>query len=89
MGLSIEMNNQQRGYFEDNKEKIIKQIDSAIEEWKRQEIEWPTDRSEDIEYTLNIRKLVTEGTWDEAVEMAHSMDSEPREMLPYQFWHFE
>jgi len=83
------MNNQQIGYFEDNKEQIIRELDEAVEVWKRQEIEWPTDRSEDIEYTLNIRKLVAEGTWDEAVKMAHSMDSEPREMLPYQFWHFE
>lgn len=83
------MNNQQIGYFEDNKEQIIKDLDGTIEEWKRQEIEWPTDRSEDIEYTLNIRKLVTEGTWSKAVEMAHGMDSEPREMLPHHFWHFE
>ena len=81
------MNNQQIGYFEDNKEQIISELDQAVKVWKRQEIEWPTDRSEDIEYALNIRHLVIEGKWVEATKMAHGMDSEPREMLPYQFWH--
>ena len=76
-------------YYETNMVYIKDILNLAINEWKRQEIDWPTDRSEDIQYVQKMLQLVEERKWKEAKDMAFSMDSEPREMLPGHFWEYD
>ena len=76
-------------YYETHIDAIKKDLNLAIKEWKRQEVDWPTDRSEDIQYAEKMLQLVEERKWKEAKDMAFSMDSEPRELLPGHFWYYD
>ena len=92
------MNNTEKGYYLDHFDVIVKELKFIITSFMMVAMSYSIESGEEVETTTRyqdaqdvqaILDAVEEHKWEEAKELAHSMDTEPREHLPGHFWEYD
>jgi hypothetical protein len=92
------MNNTEKGYYLDHFDAIVKELKLIITSFLAVAMSYSIESGEEVETTTryhdaqhveSILNAVKEHKWEEAKDLAHSMDTEPREHLPAHFWEYD
>ena len=90
------MNNQEKGYYQDNQESIVAKLEKLVEDYTR-EVEEAKKEGTGLYQMLRgdrmtAKKCLTasrNGDWEKAKEIALFCDTMVRERMPDEFWHFD
>ena len=90
------MNNQEKGYYQDNQASIVAKLEKLVEYYTREAEE---AKKEDPGFykmlrgdRMTAKKCLTasrNGDWEKAKEIAYWCDTMVRERMPDEFWHFD
>jgi len=90
------MSKQEKGFYLDNKEEILRKLNILVVEWREQAKEYDLEgekgmgrmKREDAMTAKKCATAVRNHKWEKAWRLAHWCDTAVREEMPCEFWEF-